>query len=290
MAQKITCIGYGEAARAFSEGWRRVCGAEIAAFDIKTDDPATRDGLLDRYKSDGAKGCQTVAEAVAAGEIIVSLVTADRALEAARRVAELPLEGRLYCDGNSCAPQTKVEAQAVIEAAGGRYVDMAVMMPVHPTGHKTPVLISGADNAEDALRALDMEVSRAEGPVGTASGIKLCRSIVVKGIEALCAEMLLTSRHLGVEDPVLQSLDATYPGFDWGKRSSYAFDRMMIHGARRAAEMDETAKMVAATGLPSVMAAATVEWQAKIAALGLEPGPDDGAARADAVLARLLPG
>ena len=163
------------------------------------------------------------------------------------------------------------------------------MAPVHPALHRTPVLASGpdADEACRVMRDLDMRAEAVDGRVGTASGIKLCRSIIVKGIEALSAEMLLPARRLGIEEQVIASLDRSYPGFDWRRRGSYALDRMVVHGERRAEEMREAAAMLRAMGMRPGMSEATAEWQAAVGALGAESGPDELAGRADRLLGLL---
>nr|WP_245197618.1 DUF1932 domain-containing protein [Jiella mangrovi] len=117
---------------------------------------------------------------------------------------------------------------------------------------------------------------------------------MIKGFEALTAECILAARRAGVEAKVLASLQASDPGFDWQARSSYNLERMAAHGNRRAAEMEEVEKTVAALGLPPRMSAAIAAWQRQIGGLGVafeDAGPANGdhglAARADALLNRL---
>ena len=288
----IAFIGFGEAAQAFVTGWQRsdppvISGHRIAAYDIKTDDPGEpRDRKLAEYRTAGIAGREIVADAVAGADAVFSLVTADQALVAARTTAGLLPAGTLYFDCNSCAPQTKGEAAAAIEASGGRYVDVAVMAPVHPRLHATPVLVSGphAEAARDAMRSLRMSAETVDGGVGRASAIKLVRSIMIKGLEALTVECLLAGRKLGVDDPVLRSLDASFPGFDWTGRASHMLERVMQHGLRRAAEMREAAAMLEKAGLPGRMARATVNWQQQIGELDVEPADRKYVARVEALL------
>lgn len=295
-AQKITAdaialIGFGEAGAAFAEGWTGPDAAPLA-HDILLRDPARAAAMRARMAAAGVSAHAEPAPALDRARLIFSLVTADRALEAARSAAAHLPAGAFYCDGNSCAPQTKARAAALIEAAGGRYIDMAIMAPVHPRGHATPVLIAGphAEAALPVLRGLGMQAETTPGPVGAASAVKLVRSVMVKGLEALMAECVLTGRELGVEERVLASLEASYPGFGFRDRAAYAFDRMMVHGTRRAAEMEEAARMVAEAGLSGRMARATAAWQRAIGALDLPPGPEDAAERADRIRAALKPG
>jgi 3-hydroxyisobutyrate dehydrogenase-like beta-hydroxyacid dehydrogenase len=221
--------------------------------------------------------------------MVFCLVTADQAVAAARAAAPYLTPGAWWLDGNSCSPGAKRQAAAVIEAAGGRYVDLAIMAPIHPRLHKTPMLVSGphASAAVQALGALGMEPSIAGGRVGDASSIKMLRSVIVKGLEALTAESFLAARKAGVDQAVIASLQASDPGIDWLARGAYNLERMLVHGARRAAEMEEVAVTLRELGLPDRMALATMEWQAQLAALAVEPGLDDFGTRADAVLKAL---
>ena len=292
----IAFIGFGEAARAFLDGWRKVPGfaARVSAYDIKTDSPDSnvRAGKRADYVAANVFGASTAPEAVAGADAIFSVVTADQAHEAA--VAALPgvEKGAFFFDCDSCAPQTKERTAKEVDAAGGRYVDVAVMAPVHPRLHRTPLLISGphAKDAAPVLAALEMAAEIHEGPVGSSSAIKMIRSIMMKGLEALVCECVLAGRKAGVIETVLDSLDDTYPGFDWRRRSAYMLERVMTHGVRRAAEMREVALTVDLLGLGGAMSRASVGWQQAVGDLGLCSTPEEDAdyrALADRILARL---
>ena len=296
-APRIALIGFGEAAQAFVSGWALEEPARIAAFDVKTDDVAQWADMERRYAAHGVSGRTDLGSALEAAELVFSLVTADRALDAAEAASKaasktaskvLP-RGALWLDCNSCAPDTKRRAAALIEAAGGRYTDVAVMSPVHPKGHLAPLLISGphAEAAERALSLLGMRPRIVGGEVGVASSIKMIRSIMIKGMEALSAECFLAARRAGVEEPVLASLQASDPGTDWPSKGAYNLERMTAHGARRAAEMREVAKTVAALGLPDWMSTATAQWQDRVAGMGTDAATDGLVKRADKILTQL---
>ncbi|WP_238368712.1 DUF1932 domain-containing protein [Mesobacterium pallidum] len=283
----IAWLGFGEAAQAFLTGLRGDQPVDARAFDLKTlgDQAAAKRAEYDALEVSEA----ATAPALAGAPIIFSLVTADQAAPAALSLARTDLAGALFLDANSCAPQTKQANAQVIEGAGGRYVDMAVMQPVHPALHRTACQLSGPHAAEavETLTALGMNVTEAAGPVGTASMRKMVRSVMIKGIEALTLECMLAARRAGVEDNVLQSLGVTYPGIDWPAKTAYNIERTTTHGIRRAAEMREVAKTVEGLGLPPHMSRAIADWQQAMGDLHLAPGPDDTAARADAILAAL---
>jgi len=284
--RKIALIGFGEAGRAFASGWLRGAGETVSAFDIKLDDPSGAAAIRAACVEFRVNACDTPAEALSGADRVFSLVTTDRAGEAAREAAALIGGDTLFFDCNSCSPVTKMASAEAVEAAGGRYVDVAVMAPVHPQRHLTPLLVSGphAEPALAALAALGMRARPAGSRVGDASAIKMLRSVIVKGLEALTAEAMLAARRAGVEEAVLASLQASDPGIDWTRRTSYNLERMMVHGARRAAEMREVAKTLSDYGLPDRLAAATAEWQDEIAGLHLAAGEDDLPSRLDRIL------
>lgn len=258
-------IGFGEAGMAFAGAPGR-CGA-VTAFDILTDDPARRDAKLADYGSAGVTAAVTLAEALAGAGVVLSLVTADQAMSAARSAApDLPL-GALYLDLNSVAPATKQAAAAVIDAAGGHYVDVAVMAPVHPHRLDVPLLISG-DHAADAAAALGAigftSIRVIAGTVGAAASVKMIRSVMIKGVEALTAECMIAAARAGVVDEVLAAL-----GGDWASRADYNLDRMIVHGTRRAAEMDEVAATLDSIGVVPSMTRAAAERQRQLGGLAL---------------------
>jgi 3-hydroxyisobutyrate dehydrogenase-like beta-hydroxyacid dehydrogenase len=264
-AETVTLIGFGEAGMAFAGAWR----APTRAFDIKTDDPALAAAKRADYARAGVEGTDSLAEALAGARLIISLVTADQALAAAAAAARLIAPGALYCDFNSVAPQTKQEAARLVEAAGARYADVAVMAPVHPALLAVPLLVSGGD-ACAPLAALGFSPRRIEGPVGRASTIKMLRSVMVKGIEALTAECFLAAREAGVADEVAASLDASWPGTDWAARAAYNLGRIREHGLRRAAEMEEVAATLEGLGQGSDMARATAQVQRRLGSSALQ--------------------
>lgn len=261
---KIAIIGFGEAGQAFVKGWGADRDFEVSAFDIKPD-------KWPDYDAAGVVGCATIGQALENADAILSLVTADQAHIAAVNAAQHLSSDALFFDGNSCAPETKKKSEQVISAGGGRYVDMAIIAPVHPALNKVPVLLSGdyVDDAQDMISLLGLSANHIKGPVGTASAIKMTRSVMMKGLEALMLECVLAGRKAGVEDIVLDSLEATYPGFGWKDRAAYMFERVMTHGTRRAAEMREVAITVDDLGLSGTMAHATVDWHQRIGDLEL---------------------
>ena len=292
----IAFLGFGEAAEAFLKGWRTdpQFATRILAYDVKTDSPDAGVGAAKRADYLSAKVADGLSAPAALREagLIFSVVTADQAHVAA--LAALPglAKGALFFDCNSRAPQTKMRIAERVEAAGGRYVDVAVMSPVHPRLHRTPLLISGphAQAGAAALNGLGMAAVVHDGPVGSSSSVKMIRSVMIKGLEALVCECVFAGRKAGVDAVVLASLDETFPGFDWKKRAAYMLERVTTHGVRRAAEMREVALTVDLLGLEGAMSHAAVGWQQRIGELALRAADGDPANYrdlADRLLARL---
>lgn len=283
----VGLLGFGEAARAIVEGWGARRTWEVSSYDLKLDDP-TQSTVL-RYLAESADvkcrpGPKDLLDAV---EVVFCLVTADQAGAAAEAAAPHVRPGTLWFDGNSCAPGTKRGAAAVIEAAGGRYVDLAIMAPIRPKLHRTAMLISGqdAEHALAVLGAFDMAANIVGASIGDASAIKMVRSVMIKGMEALTAECLLAARRAGVEEEVLASLEASDASFAWRQRSLYNLGRMSEHGIRRAAEMREVATTLRELGLPDRMSAAAADWQEQIGQMEIATMPPELSAALDQALA-----
>lgn len=283
---RIAMIGFGEAAQTFVEAWGRARSAHLRVYDIKTDDPDARAGKLADYARFGLTGAEDSEQALGRAELVFSLVTADECTAAARASAPRLSSGALYLDMNSAAPATKQAAAQRIEASGGRYADVAVMAPVRTNLADVPMLVAGphAEAARAALTQLGFAARVVGGPVGSAATIKMTRSIMIKGIEALTAECLLTARAAGVEAEVIASLDASFDGWDWRARADYNLDRMLVHGRRRAEEMRASAETAAGFGQSGAMARASAEWQQRLGDLGLAPLPAGFDAKADAII------
>ncbi|WP_298400975.1 NAD(P)-dependent oxidoreductase [Sphingobium sp.] len=276
MEQEVGLIGFGEAGATFARAGDWTDAAHV--FDISTDcEGALRDAMLASYADAGVRPAHRLGDALNGMPLIISLVTADQALSVAQIAAQSIAPGAIFCDMNSVAPQTKQAAAQAIEAAGGHYVDVAVMAPVDPARLNVPLLLSGvqADEAETRLRALGFGKTRVVGAdVGRASSIKMIRSVMVKGIEALTAECVLAAQAADVLDEVLTSLDASEKARPWDARADYNLDRMLVHGLRRAAEMEEVVKTLEGLGTGAALTRGTVARQQAIGALGVKTPPE----------------
>lgn len=259
----IAFIGFGEAARAIAQGWGEVECAGMMVYDIKLEGPDAKQ-IRDAATATGLICADTRAAALVQAQYVFCLVTADQAIAAARQAARHLRPGALWFDGNSCAPDSKREAARIVAEAGGSYVDLAIMAPINPRLHKTPMLIAGPDSALSVLDRMGMDY-RYRGPeIGSASAVKMIRSVMIKGMEALSAECFMAASRADVLEDVLTSLKASDPQTDWHAKAGYNMERMMEHGLRRAAEMREVAATIEGLGLSADLSSATVKWQQRI--------------------------
>ena len=271
MAATIAFIGFGEAGQTIGRGLLGEGVTGMRAYDILFDDPADQGRLKRAAEALGVAVARDHVDAVRGSDIVFLAVTAGSSLEAARSCVPGLAAGQLFLDINSVSPRRKIETAAAVAPAGAGYVDVAVMGPVAPYGHKVPLLVGGpgAQALLPRARTLGLRAEYVSDEVGQPSAIKMFRSIMVKGLEALMVECMLASSEYGVEDRVLASLAETYPGLDWQRLSGYLIERVVSHGRRRAEEMREVAATVRETGIEPLMASATATRQQWVADLGV---------------------
>ncbi len=267
---RIAFIGFGEAGQAIAAGLRDEGVERQSAWDILFPQSAG-EKLRQAAAVIGVRCANSAADAVREADIIISAVTAASSVEAAQSIKS-HLAGTPYVlDINSVSPGRKQQTAKLL-GDRARYVDVAVLAPIHPALHKTPMLIAGADIEALAatLAALGMRLSNAGAEIGAAAAIKMVRSVMIKGIEALTLECFLAAARAGVIDEVAASMNNNYPGLDWGKIVPYNLERMASHGERRAAEMEEVADTLRELGVEPLMTMATVKRQREMGQIGTQ--------------------
>jgi 3-hydroxyisobutyrate dehydrogenase-like beta-hydroxyacid dehydrogenase len=259
--RRIGLIGLGEVGQVLASDLQG--GVDLCAWDrlfaVEGSEPRRAAAALSYLSAAGS-----MAEAVRARALVISAVTAGECRAAAAEAAPALGRGTFYLDLNSVSPRTKAEAARTVEAAGGRYVEAAVMSPIAPQRIASPVWLGGPHAREFLPLAQSLGFTAAavySDTLGEASAAKMCRSVIIKGMEALLAESLLTARRHGVEDAVLASLKDLFPVGDWRKLARYMISRSLQHGRRRAEEMQEAVRTVAEAGLEPWMSRGCVERQ-----------------------------
>src|SRR5436190_11010178 len=266
---RLCFIGFGEAGQAIASGLRDTGIETVAAWHILFQ-AAEGASLKQVGETMGARIASSAADAARGADIIVSAVTAASSLEAARSV-EPHLTGNPYfLDINSVSPGRKKETEKLL-GSKARYVDVAILAPIHPARHQTPLLLAGP-HAETVMPLLidelEMRGAIAGDEVGQAAGLKMIRSVMIKGIEALTLECFLAAKRAGIVEEGAACLKNKYPALDWNKVIEYNVERMASHGIRRADEMDQVAETLRELGIEPLMAAATSTRQREMGLIG----------------------
>jgi len=266
---RLCFIGFGEAGQAVAGGLRESGIETVAAWDILF--PSTEGTKLKQAgQAMGARIASSAADAVRGADIIVSAVTAASSLDAARSVEPHIAGNPYFLDVNSVSPGRKKKTEAILSAKA-RYVDVAILAPIHPARHQTPLLLAGPHAAGVMpllIDELEMRGAIAGDEIGQAAALKMIRSVMIKGIEALTLECFLAATRAGLVDEVAASLKNNYPSLDWNKVIEYNIERMASHGVRRADEMDQVAETLLQLGIDPLMATATSFRQREMGNIG----------------------
>ena len=260
---KIAFIGFGEVGQRFAKDLLANPDVEIDAYDVVFDEPAAGEARMTAAKSLGVRPARDAAAACRQAAAVISAVTANQAETVASAAARFLAPRQIFLDVNSASPATKRRAAAALEASGAEYVEGAVMAAVLQPGIRVPILAGGpaAERTAELLNPLGMNLTPVAREYGRASAIKLCRSIVIKGLEVLLVDCDEACRRAGVEPEVYASLSQTFPSIDWARLAADMRERVATHGLRRAAEMREAAGMLDELGLASDLAIAVAEAQ-----------------------------
>ena len=274
---RIAFIGFGEAAQAMAAGLSKEPGVEaLSAFDLRFSDAAQSPDLVRRAEERKVRVGRSMEDAVAGADVVLSLVVGSAAAKVGEEAGALLKPGQIFVDLNSIGPDAKKRVGEAL-AKGGRadFVEGAVMARVPPQQHKTPILLAGeaAEKAAGLLAAAGMNVEVVGNEIGQACAVKMIRSIIVKGMEALLLESLAAAEKAGVRERIVDSISQTFPGIDWRETATYYIGRTQQHGARRVTEMKEAAATLESLGLEPILSTAIAETigaaHAKFKASGL---------------------
>jgi len=261
--QRVALIGFGEAGGILGHDLA-ARGLAVATYDILFDSRDSRDAMLAKARRSNVRVAEDLADAARDAQLIISAVTASSALDVATDAARRLAAGQTFLDINSVSPRTKQRMAEHFAKSPARFVEAAVMAALPPQRLRVPILLGGEHAAALApsLAAMGLNATVASDRVGVASAVKMCRSVVIKGLEAIATESMLAARRYGAEDAVLKSLAATFPEMGWNaKLPDYLISRVAEHGKRRAAEMREAAQALRDVGVDPLMAEAAAERQ-----------------------------
>ena len=259
----IAFIGFGEAAQAMANGLAKEEGvSRLAAFDIRFADASQAPELLGRARDRSVTPSATMKDAVAGADIVLSLVVGSAAVKVGEEAGRHLGSGQIFIDLNSISPDAKKRvAEALAKGGNAEFVEGAVMARVPPYEHKVPILLAGksAERAAALMNDAGMDIEAVGDEIGQACAVKMIRSIIVKGVEALLIESLTAAEKAGVRERILDSISQTFPGLDWRQTATYYIGRTQQHGARRVTEMKEAAATLESLGLQPILSTAISE-------------------------------
>jgi 3-hydroxyisobutyrate dehydrogenase-like beta-hydroxyacid dehydrogenase len=265
--QQVAIIGFGEAGGIFAKDLARQ-GMNVSVFDILFNSKRRRQPMLKKARACGVTAARGLKDCLQKAELVISAVTASSALDVAKEAGPILREDQLFLDINSVSPGSKRKAAKYVERRRARFVEAAVMSAVPKHRLQVPMLLGGphASEAAQHLQRIGMNAKPFGDQLGVASAVKMCRSVIIKGLEALVIESLFAARMYGAEDKVLESLAASYPGMGWVDHlPDYLISRVAEHGHRRAVEMREVAQTLKHVGIEPLMALATAQRQQQLA-------------------------
>jgi len=279
----VTIIGFGEAGPVFGRQLLRE-GLKVTAWDKLQSNSATADRQTNKTRALDIIPASSILEAVSSADLVISTVTASQALQAAEQSVDGLCAGCQWLDLNSVSPATKKSIHDVVAAKDVLFTEGVAMDTVPSKGAQVPILLCGAESQSlsQLLNNIGFNTRSVSQSLGAASTTKLLRSILIKGMESLFAESMEAAGKVGMEDEVIASMQATYPGIDWQTVAGYQLSRATLHAARRAAEMREAQALVQQLGIEPIMATAIAERQQSLSdrdiALNYETGNEPSVA------------
>lgn len=279
-AQDITAIatlGLGEAGTAITTGlaevWRKDNPARrILSVDIGLGDNVRGSAINERARAIGVEIEGSYTSKLAEAGAVFSVVTGVEAKNAALAAREVLKPGTLFFDINTITgPQTADIAQEMFKA-GIDYVDFAAMGGFATSGHKVPFVVSGpaAERAAAFLKPYGFNVEVMSDRAGDASSVKIIRSVLVKGMEALSVECMVAAHRAGLVQEVLNcfsDIDArTFAGMVKSLTTTH-----VVHAKRRMEEMDKAKENLVELGIQPLMSERTRESHARTVDAGVAP-------------------
>ena len=256
---KLGFIGFGEAAFSIASGLVNKGRKPVRAFDLLQSEPPQSLQIRKRAKDIDVVLCGSLNELLNQSDIIISTVTADAALKVAEMASHFLSSSQFYLDLNSVSPKTKIKIALVIEQSrGAKFIEGAAMAAIPPLKNKAPIILSGPSVPlfMKKMEPFNFNFSNVGNQFGQAAAIKMFRSIIIKGIETLLQECLLAASEFDASEPVLQSIQETHSKINWGELATYLLGRTLMHGNRRATEMEQVIETLRDVSVEPILATA----------------------------------
>lgn len=254
-------IGYGEAGYYLTSEFKEDT-VKVYAFDVVATQGGEKAELIkSRAKANSVTLVDTAKELFEKSDVIFCLTSAGSAVPVAGIIKEFLTEGKIYIDLNSTSPQTKAEINNVLAGAAGTYLEGAVMSAVPAKKTQVPINICGPDSEAVAtmLNETGMNVHSHQGEIGSASALKMFKSVLSKGMIALITETVFCTKKYGLTEMVLHDLINTINMMSFDGFCNYVVTQASVHHARLAREMDEVVKTLESIDENAIMTKAVKE-------------------------------
>lgn len=246
MTRAVAVLGLGEAGGAIASGLAGH-GCEVRGWDPD-----------ERRAAAGVLRTPTPSEAVTGAELVMSLATAAHALDAVASVVSVLAPSQVYADLSTTAPALKREIAGLVAPTGADFADVALLGAVPANGIETPALASGggAERFAELVRPFGMPVEVVGEEPGDAAGLKLLRSVFMKGLAAAVLESVEAARRRGAEDWLRGQIS--------GVVGTELLERLLTgsvaHAERRLDEMTAAAASLEELGVEPRVARAAAGW------------------------------
>jgi 3-hydroxyisobutyrate dehydrogenase-like beta-hydroxyacid dehydrogenase len=256
---KLGFIGFGEVGYELSSGFKKEGLSGIVAYDIVQDDPKLGALVRSRAKDADVQLLPNWQEVVKYATVIIAAVPGANAFDAALEGVKTLDSTKIYVDVSTSSPKTKKKINEIVHKTGARFVDGAMMGMLIMTQHKVPTLLSGngTDEFISRMTPYNMKLTKISDTPGDAIGIKLVRSIYMKGMSALSVEMLEAAAKLQVERRVLDSVSDSLNARPFEEVMTFLVTAGSIHAKRQAHEMEDVRSMLEELEIEPIMTIAT---------------------------------
>jgi 3-hydroxyisobutyrate dehydrogenase-like beta-hydroxyacid dehydrogenase len=269
---KLGLIGFGEVGSTLGKGFRDEGLVGIASYDKFAFDGPFADLIQRRAREAGVPLVASPQELAARCDMIVGVTPGKASVDSAEAFAPHLTPRHTFVDFASATPKVKRAVGAALQTSGAQFADASIMGTPHADGHRLPILASGpaAVAFRDLLSPWGLRIEHVPGELGAASGIKIMRSVIAKGLEALLVECMLGSRRYGIDEEVMASFAKFMDSRPFAEMANFLLVTDAIHAERRGQEARMSVDALEEIGIEPTMTRATAERLEWVSALGVK--------------------
>jgi 3-hydroxyisobutyrate dehydrogenase-like beta-hydroxyacid dehydrogenase len=273
MVGRVGFIGFGEAAKVLAGGLKAAGLSPLAYCRGARHAPPYTAEFRQEAAALGVRLVDTLEELARDAEVLISAVSPGAAGAVAAESARLLGPRHLFVDVNAVAPATKDAIAAGVAAAGARFVDAELMGAASLYGAAVPLYVSGsgAEAFRQAFASLGLNVTLVPGAPSAAAALKMLRSVVTKGMEAVIVEAMFAAFRAGVAREAFAAITEPMDAVKFSDFARMCLTSDPIHSGRRAEEMRSVSEVVRRLGVEPIMTDAAQRRLAWSAGLGGRP-------------------